>query len=79
LRPPIDDVSCDCAQTLAWIWASAFWLVFAGAMVVNGLVGAGVGVPLTTADVSATHPVYLTPVSYAFSVWILSMRIVALA
>lgn len=62
----------SCAQTMARLWAGVFWVVFAIAMVANGLVNAGIIGQLTIAEISATHPVYLTPPGFAFQVWILS-------
>lgn len=62
------------ANMMARLWAALFWVMFALAMVINGLVNAGIVGQLTVAQISATHPVYLTPASYAFFVWILSAR-----
>jgi len=44
-------------------------VVYVAVMVVNGLVSAGVGVPLTNPALSDAHPVYLTPQSWAFAIW----------
>jgi hypothetical protein len=47
----------------------AFFLAFALSMVANGLSTSGIVVPIGTKEISDAHPVYLTPGSYAFSVW----------
>lgn len=47
----------------------AFVVLFTAALTVNGLVSAGVVVPVTNAQVAATHPVYLLPSGFTFSIW----------
>mmetsp|Transcript_10269 Transcript_10269/g.25861 ORF Transcript_10269/g.25861 Transcript_10269/m.25861 type:complete len:377 (-) Transcript_10269:7-1137(-) len=50
-------------------WAATFFAAFVVAMVANGLVTTGYLVPLTNKVLSDAHPVYLTPMSWAFAVW----------
>eukprot|EP00303_Exanthemachrysis_gayraliae_P004540 CAMPEP_0206007760 /NCGR_PEP_ID=MMETSP1464-20131121/6100_1 /ASSEMBLY_ACC=CAM_ASM_001124 /TAXON_ID=119497 /ORGANISM="Exanthemachrysis gayraliae, Strain RCC1523" /LENGTH=345 /DNA_ID=CAMNT_0053381263 /DNA_START=20 /DNA_END=1057 /DNA_ORIENTATION=- len=44
-------------------------VVYVGAMVVNGLVAEGIGVPLTNEELASAHPVYLLPTGATFAVW----------
>lgn len=55
--------------THARLWGATFVVAFVLAMVVNGLSASGIGVPSTVGDISDAHPVFLTPMSYAFGVW----------
>lgn len=43
--------------------------LFVATAIVNGLVTAGVGVTLTNKEIADSHPTYLLPSGYTFSVW----------
>lgn len=44
-------------------------VTFAVTAVVNGLVSSGITVPLTNPEIADTHPTYIVPAGYAFSIW----------
>lgn len=49
--------------------AAALLALFVVVAIANGLVTSGVGVPLTNVDLADTHPNYLLPIGWAFSIW----------
>lgn len=43
--------------------------LFIATAVVNGLVTSGISVPLNNVEIADSHPVYVVPAGYAFSIW----------